>query len=320
MILFIVFPTTQYNFHRSSPGENNVAGVAQGVRSGCCSIGCPGPGQNACRNPCDASAVLCADYYACAFPSMINDWRSKWNGGQVSLPGRPVGPLPFLFVLLAPYIDGLDTLPDGSRFPNVALLRAAQQKALNLPATAMVSAVDWGDIACPRGNIHPRWKAPIGARLALAAAALVYNESSAAHAGPKVVEAIAERRRGSPLFDIRITFDKPVTLVPPQGVGGLIPTFPVPSSASAGCQPTLKNQTAQCAWFEVDGLTHKNATQNKDDTKALLLHVGSTQAPRQVQYAWGNWPVATVWGVDGGLPAVPFYVNVRPGIVHVHSA
>jgi hypothetical protein len=94
-------------------GENNVAGVASGIRSGCCSIGCSGParGKNACQDPCDASATLCADYYACQFPAMISDWRGKWNGGLVPIAGRPAGPRPFFFVLLAPYTDGLDTLP-----------------------------------------------------------------------------------------------------------------------------------------------------------------------------------------------------------------
>jgi sialate O-acetylesterase len=39
-----------------------------------------------------------ADYYGCAFPAMINDWRSKFAKS-----GRE---LVFLFVQLAPWIGG----------------------------------------------------------------------------------------------------------------------------------------------------------------------------------------------------------------------
>ena len=119
--------------------ENNVGGVLTGVRSGCCSIGCPNtPGQNACRQPCEASGQLCADYYACQFPEMVKDWRAKWNGGAnaAAITGRAAGPRPMIFVELAPYMDGK---PDYG-FPNVAMLRAAQRHALAvLPASAMAS-------------------------------------------------------------------------------------------------------------------------------------------------------------------------------------
>lgn len=44
-----------------------------------------------------------ADYYGCAFPAMINDWRSKFAKS-----GRE---LVFLFVQLAPWIGGSHPLP-----------------------------------------------------------------------------------------------------------------------------------------------------------------------------------------------------------------
>ena len=51
-------------------GENNVGGSTTGG-AGCCAIGCPSTwkGTNACHDRCNASAALCADYYACQFPA-----------------------------------------------------------------------------------------------------------------------------------------------------------------------------------------------------------------------------------------------------------
>ena len=105
-------------------GENNVGGVQDGVRSGCCSIGCPNAtGQNACRQPCEASGQLCAEYYQCQYTAMVEDWRAKWNGGSdlTSIKGRPAGPRPMIAVELAPYVDGTSDYG----FPNVAMLRQA---------------------------------------------------------------------------------------------------------------------------------------------------------------------------------------------------
>jgi hypothetical protein len=66
----------------------------------------------------------------------------------------------------------------------------------------------------------------------------------------------------------------------------------------------------QCAWFEVDGLNITAVTAAADDPTVLVLTWGKAAKPRQVQYAWGNFPVAMVWGKEGGLPASPFYINI----------
>ena len=94
--------------------------------------------------------------------------------------------------------------------------------------------------------------------------------------------------------------------LPPPAGGRL------PSAATEGCQPnhTLSGGRKQCAWFEVDGANTTEITAVTNDPTTLLLKWGKATKPRQIQYAWGNFPVAMVWGEEGGLPASPFYLNI----------
>lgn len=98
----------------------------------------------------EANAGKAAEYQK-LFPAMIGSWRSAWKQGD----------FPFLFVQIA---------PNQQMTPEI---REAQllswQRVKN---TAMVVTTDVGD----RMNIHPTRKAPVGARLALAARALAYGE------------------------------------------------------------------------------------------------------------------------------------------------
>lgn len=55
----------------------------------------------------------------------------------------------------------------------------------------MAVAVDLGDPASPFGDIHPRYKQPVGARLALAGRAVAYGESTLYYTGPLVSGATA---------------------------------------------------------------------------------------------------------------------------------
>jgi sialate O-acetylesterase len=90
--------------------------------------------------------------------SLINDWRDKWQDGN----------LPFLYVQLANYMD-VDYLPTESSW---AELRFAQFKALSLPNTAMAVAIDLGEW----NDIHPLNKKDVGERLAYGALKYGYNQ------------------------------------------------------------------------------------------------------------------------------------------------
>lgn len=93
-----------------------------------------------------------AEDYEELFAAMVNDWRSRWNQGDV----------PFLFVQIAPH---------NKMSPEI---REAQRLVLKrLPHTAMVVTTDVGDAE----DIHPARKGPVGERLALAARALAYGDT-----------------------------------------------------------------------------------------------------------------------------------------------
>ncbi len=105
------------------------------------------------------------DEYEKLLPALINNWRSNWN----------LGNLPFLYVQLPGYMD-YNYLPIES---NWALLREAQLKALSVPNTAMVTAIDLGEW----NDIHPDNKKDVGERLAIAAQKIAYQENIV-HSGP----------------------------------------------------------------------------------------------------------------------------------------
>ena len=84
--------------------------------------------------------------YRTLFPTMIKDWRARWGQGD----------FPFLLVQLAPYLK-IDFQPQESAW---AELRDAQLLATQtLPSVGMAVTTDFGDEA----DIHPKWKAPVGA-------------------------------------------------------------------------------------------------------------------------------------------------------------
>lgn len=98
-------------------------------------------------------------------PALINDWRSKWQQGE----------LPFLYVQLPGFMD-YNYVPSESQW---AALREAQLKSLSVANTAMAVAIDLGEW----NDIHPDNKKTVGERLALAAFKIAYGENII-HSGP----------------------------------------------------------------------------------------------------------------------------------------
>ncbi len=100
-----------------------------------------------------------AEEYRTLFPTMIQDWRTKWGGED----------FPFYAVQLAPFIAG-DA--DGVAY---AELRDAQLHATKaLKNVGMAVITDVGDLF----DIHPRNKQVVGNRLARAALANTYKTTS----------------------------------------------------------------------------------------------------------------------------------------------
>jgi sialate O-acetylesterase len=96
--------------------------------------------------------------YRTLFPTMIQDWRTRWGYE-----------FPFLFVQLAPFMK-IESEPKESAW---AELREAQSMTLNrLRNTGEAVITDVGE----ENNIHPQKKEPVGHRLALAAEAIAYGK------------------------------------------------------------------------------------------------------------------------------------------------
>jgi len=113
-------------------------------------------------------------------PAMIQDWRKSWGDES----------LPFYFVQLARY-----EAADWHEF------RCAQLDVwTNTPNTFMAVTID---LSKEPGNhpIHPKAKAPIGHRLALAARATVYGETNLVYSGPVIRSMQAENDKAILSFD-----------------------------------------------------------------------------------------------------------------------
>jgi sialate O-acetylesterase len=110
--------------------------------------------------------------------TMIGAWRKAWNNI-----------FPFYFVQIAPYNYGNKNIG--------ALLREAQTKCLNYPATGMVVISDLVDDV---NNIHPKNKLDVGLRLANYALADTYHRTIP-YRSPLYKSMKVEKNK------IRITFD-----------------------------------------------------------------------------------------------------------------
>lgn len=106
--------------------------------------------------------------YSILFRRLINDWRELWKKPE----------LPFYFVQLAAYLEHKPIQPDSQW----AALRKAQEDALQLPHTAMVSAIDIGDAY----DIHPKNKQEVAHRLATTALKHTYGKKSLTAEAPVV--------------------------------------------------------------------------------------------------------------------------------------
>jgi sialate O-acetylesterase len=91
--------------------------------------------------------------YSRLFPTMIRDWRARWNEGD----------LPFLYVQISNF---------NSPHEDWGTIRDAQRRTLSITNTAMAVSLDVGT----RDNVHPPDKQTVADRLALAARNLVYGE------------------------------------------------------------------------------------------------------------------------------------------------
>ncbi|HKO77622.1 MAG TPA: sialate O-acetylesterase [Flavobacterium sp.] len=133
-----------------------------------------------------------AEEYNTLFPAMINDWRNKFKNPE----------LPFYFVQLANY----DIIDKSGNKSDWAELREAQAKALQLPNTGMITAIDLGD----DNDIHPKNKQDVGYRLSLLALEKSYKKIKGF--GYPVISKIEIRDQNQ----VEVFIDTPSSMVIPE--------------------------------------------------------------------------------------------------------
>jgi sialate O-acetylesterase len=198
-----------------------------------------------------------SEEYRELFPALIRDWRKNFSQEE----------LPFLFVQLANFMEAKEE-PTESDW---AMLREAQAKALKLPITGMVVAIDAGEW----NDIHPLDKETIGDRLALSAQKVAYNEEDVVASGPvfKSME-IKENK-------IILSFDH---------IGG-----------------GLKNKGGKLKEFAIAGEDNEFVWANAkiEGDKVIVWHEDVLN-PVAVRYAWADNPDEANLYNEEGLPAAPF--------------
>lgn len=190
--------------------------------------------------------------YRTLFPAAIADWRARWG----------LGDFPFLFVQIAPFKN---MTPD---------IREAQRHTLSVsPATAMVVTTDVGDAE----DIHPTNKAPVGARLALAARALAYGEKIV-WSGPLVRRAALDGSSAVLAFD---------------HVGG-----------------GLVAKDGLLRGFEIAGADGKFVSATAAISgETIRVSAPSVSKPVAVRFGWSNVPDVNLFNAEL-LPASPFTIQI----------
>jgi len=214
------------------------------------------------------------NYYACAFPAMIADWRLKWGGNTDKSFG-------FFFVQLAPWKGGDNN--------SEALIRLSQMYATSLPNVGVATAMDWGDPSSPFGDIHPRYKQIVGYRLHLAARGITYGEKIQ-YKGPQATDFKVIHE--APSAQVQVNFA-------PDSIGtGLV-------FQSKSCDEGVPIN--QCGWFDIGTADGRwtNATAQINDNYIVVSATTTSSQVTGVRYAWANYPVATLYNKEG-LPALPF--------------
>jgi sialate O-acetylesterase len=195
--------------------------------------------------------------YAAKLRALIAQWRTDFGKD-----------LPVVVVQL-PNFGPLATPPVDSEW---AGLREAQRRAVaGDPHAALVVTIDLGE----PGNLHPRNKRPVGARMARAMDHIAYGAKLSA-SGPEPVSAI--RAGGT----IRVAF--------------------------AALDGNLKSGNGDAGPFELCGDSDKSChiVTAKVDGAAVILP--AEPSATRVRYCWADSPTCTLG--DASLPATPFELPI----------
>ena len=240
------------------------------------------------QGECDADANN-TQYYECAFPKFIEDWRGKFANPAAF----------FSFQVLPAYVN------DSNRFNPYSLPyeRAAQLKGLAAggPVHA-ANTIDLGDALAPHGSVHPRGKQAVARRMAAAARALIYGDDTVPYLSPTYA-------RGAVVASDAASATVQVDFAPAPPSSGALSLRPAACPVGVGGLPL-----SECAWFDVQlaDSSWRNASgvALSGDGKSLLLTVATGGLKvNATRGFFSPWPVVVLFSVEG-LPVMPWWEPV----------
>jgi sialate O-acetylesterase len=224
--------------------------------------------------------------YRTAFPLMITDWRQRWGQGSFA----------FYFCQLANF-GPLTDEPGDSKW---AELREAQTKTLALANTGQAILLDIGE----PGDIHPRSKTEVGARLARIALANTYRRPIA-YSGPAYRSFTLEGDA------IRLHFGHAGSGL----VARVVPATYHAATVDARLSPLVRHSPeSELEGFAICGADRKWKWANASvDGNTVLVRRSGISQPVAVRYNWADSPIGNLYNSDG-LPAGPFRTDDFPGL------
>ncbi|VDI29979.1 sialate O-acetylesterase [Mytilus galloprovincialis] len=231
--------------------------------------------------------------YACRFPAMIDDWRSKFHAASLQTVDAM---FPFGFVQLAP---NRNTSEIGT-FPLVRWAQTANHGRVpnnRLKNVFMAVALDLPDYASPRGTIHPRLKHDVAARLVLGALAVAYNRSGIDYQGPYPSSYTLHRHSNT----LTIEYDNGRSPIDVRNTNG----FQICCSTS---HKVCYAYAGDNGWTNAPIKSHDTSSITLDSSKCNISHhsIGG------LRYEWGESPCAfkkcAIYGASNYLPSPPFII------------
>lgn len=285
------------------------------------------------------------DYYSCALPALINDWRASLH--QPSLP--------FGIVLLAPWQSEAkgQNYTSLAAFAELRLIQIQSSQALKHVFT--VSTLDQGDP--DTGDMHSPYKQVVGERAGSATLAVAYGANSVQYSGPRALSFVVDEPRRSSHGSssvgtgsgTAVVGDRPLGERPLVAVSRVVVTFDpmtlyggsILLNSSAACPPNIRVEscesfavlTGDCEWVSIESspmvkeledgrviaryLSHRL----EGDRLALTLHVHyrglaeEEELPNDLKHATivgsralhADWPVVQLTN-GAGLPVDPWYL------------
>jgi sialate O-acetylesterase len=224
--------------------------------------------------------------YRTALPTMIKDWRTRWDRGD----------FPFYYVQI-PNFNSLAKTPNAGL--GWAEVREAQFKTLSVPNTGMAVLIDVGD----EGNVHPANKKDPGNRLALIDLARTYGKAIAC---------------SSPMYDTMAVEGDKIRIRFTHAEDGLtakpVPDFYKSVSTDTATKPLIRNSPgSELEGFSICGEDRKWVwAQAKTEGKCDVV-VWSAEIPKPVavRYGWADNPICNLYN-SAGLPAATFRTDDFP--------